>query len=141
MDTKTRVLSTIEEMVGAFHRGDVDGILRTYERAAVVVGEPGSAVQGEGALREMFGGFIAARAHFSFDGHEVLIADDIALHLTPWRMTGVAPDGSGISGAGFSVAVLRRQADGRWLLVIDNPHGDHMLQRASASAPQGGTAR
>lgn len=29
---------------------------------------------------------------------------------------------------GFSVVVLRRQADGRWLMVIDNPFGDHLVK-------------
>jgi ketosteroid isomerase-like protein len=43
-------------------------------------------------------------------------------------MTGVAPDGSAIAGGGLSVAVLRRQAGGKWLIVIDNPFGDAPLQ-------------
>lgn len=135
MDTKTRVLSAIEAMTSAFHEGDIEGIMRTYEPAAVVVGEPGAPVQGDGPLRAMFAGFIAAKAHFTFDGHEVVAADDIALHLTPWKMTGVAPDGGSISGAGLSIAVLRRQADGNWLMVIDNPFGDAILQRAAERTP------
>src|SRR6185369_12053131 len=105
MDTNTSVLSTIEAMTRAFHQGDIEGIMRTYEPAAVVVGEPGAAVQGDGPLRAMFAGFIAAKAHFTFDGHEVIIAGDVALHLTPSKMTGVAPNGRPITGAGLSVAV------------------------------------
>lgn len=124
MKTKNQVLSTIETMTDAFHRGDLDGILRTYEQTAVVVGEPGAPVQGDGPLRAMFAGFIAAKARFTFGGHEVIAAGDVALHIAPWKMTGVAPDGSPVSGAGLSVAVLRRQASGEWLLVIDNPYGD-----------------
>lgn len=31
MDTRTRVLATIETMTSAFNRGDIDGIMRTYE--------------------------------------------------------------------------------------------------------------
>lgn len=41
-------------------------------------------------------------------------------------MAGVAPDGSPVTGSGLSVAVLRRQTDGRWLMVIDNPFGEVM---------------
>ena len=127
MDQKAQILSTIDAMTEAFHQGDIDGILRTYEPGAVVVGEPGAPVSGTPALRAMFAGFIAAKAHFTFLGHEVIQADDIALHLTPWRMTGVAPDGTAIEGRGLSVAVLRRQQDGRWLMVIDDPYGDALL--------------
>lgn len=141
MDTKAEVLSTIEAMTSAFHQGDVEGIMRSYEPAAVVVGQPGAPVQGDGPLRAMFAGFISAKAHFTFDGHEVIAAGDIALHVTPWRMTGVAPDGSAIAGAGLSVAVLRRQADGRWLMVIDNPFGDAPLQRVTDRTPHDKVAR
>src|SRR5690349_9394682 len=116
-------------MTNAFHKGDIDGIMRTYEPGAVVVGEPGMRVSGTPELRAMFANFIAAKAHFTFLGHEVIQAEDIALHLTPWRMAGVAPDGSAVAASGLSVAVLRRQADGQWLMVIDDPYGDTLLNQ------------
>jgi uncharacterized protein (TIGR02246 family) len=129
VDQEQQILSTIHAMTAAFHKGDIDGIMRTYEPGAVVVGEPGAPVSGTPALRAMFAGFIAARVHFSFLGHQVLQADDIALHLTPWSMTGVAPDGAEMTASGLSVAVLRRQPDGSWLMVIDDPFGDALLRQ------------
>jgi uncharacterized protein (TIGR02246 family) len=127
METTEQILSTIDAMTDAFNRGDLEGIMRTYEPGAVVVGEPGARVQGNTRLRAMFEGFIAARANFTFAGHEVIVAGDLALHLTPWKMTGVAPDGSAVGAAGLSVAVLRRQDDGRWLMAIDDPFGDSIM--------------
>lgn len=132
MDHKAKILSTIDTMTNAFHQGDIDGIMRTYEPGAVVVGEPGTPVSGTPALRAMFGGFIAAKAHFTFLGHEVIHAEDVALHLTPWRMTGIAPDGKAVEASGLSVAVLRRQPDGRWLMVIDDPYGDALLNQPTS---------
>ena len=132
MDQKARILSTITAMTDAFHQGDIDGIMQTYEPGAVVVGEPGRPVSGTPALRAMFAEFIAAKAQFTFLGHEVIEASDIALHLTPWRMAGVAPDGKAIEAHGLSVAVLRRQADGRWLMIIDHPYGDALLKQPSS---------
>jgi uncharacterized protein (TIGR02246 family) len=132
VDQKTDILSTIDAMTNAFHQGDIDAIMRTYEPGAVVVGEPGAPVSGTPALRAMFAGFIAAKAHFTFLGHEVIHADDVALHLTPWRMTGVAPDGTEVAASGLSVAVLRRQPDGRWLMIIDDPYGDALLNSPSS---------
>jgi ketosteroid isomerase-like protein len=129
MDQKALILSTIDAMTDAFHKGDIDGIMRTYESGAVVVGQPGSPVSGTPGLRAMFAGFVAAKAHFTFLGHEVIQADDLALHLTPWRMAGVGPDGTAIEARGLSVAILRRQSDGRWLMVIDDPYGDALLNQ------------
>jgi len=129
VDHKAEILSTIDAMTDAFHKGDIDGIMRTYEPGAVVVGEPGTPISGTPALRAMFAGFIAAKAHFTFLGHEVIQAEDVALHLTPWRMAGVAPDGKAVEARGLSVAVLRLQPDGRWLMVIDDPFGDTLLSQ------------
>lgn len=119
-------------MTEAFNRGDIEGVMRTYEPSAVVVGEPGKPVTGASALRAMFEGFVSAQAHFTFLGHEVIEAGDLALHLTPWRMTGVAPSGAAVEASGLSVAVLRRQASGAWLMVIDDPYGDALLAPSRA---------
>jgi len=43
--------------------------------------------------------------------------------IAPWSMAGTTSDGQEIQQSGLSVAVLRRQADGGWKMVIDNPHG------------------
>jgi ketosteroid isomerase-like protein len=135
MDQKDQILLTIHQMVDAFHKGDIAGILKTYEPGAVVMAEPGAPVTGKAELEAMFAGFIAARARFTFLGHEVIQAGDLAVHFTPWRMTGTGPDGSPISGGGLSVAVLRQQPDGKWLMVIDNPYGDSSLKLAATQEP------
>lgn len=129
MDHDDPIVSTIITMTEAFNKGDIAGIMRTYEPDAVVVGEPGKPEHGEAALKAMFARFIAAQAAFTYSGHEVVRAADLALHLAPWHMTGVAPDGTAIEARGLSVSVLRRQADGRWLMVIDQPYGDMLLNQ------------
>ncbi len=131
-DQRAKIQSTIDEMTSAFNEGDIDGIMRTYEPGAVVFGQPGAGASGAEALRAMFGGFIAAKANFTFRSHEVIQSGDIGLHLSPWNMTGLTPDGKPIAGEGFSIAVLRRQPDGRWLMVIDNPFGDSILKQATS---------
>jgi len=95
---KQRILSIIDAMTDAFHQGDIDGIMRTYEPGAVVVGQPGAPISGTPRC-ELFARFVAAKAHFTFLGHEVIQAEDIALHLTPWRMAGVAPDGTALAAS------------------------------------------
>lgn len=129
MSQSLRIQATIDAMTTAFAAGDVDGILATYEPGAVVVGEPGVPSTGTPALRTLFGRFIAVAPKFTFLAHEVVEAGDIALHFNVWRMAGTAPDGSAIADGGLSVAVLRRQPGGEWLMVIDDPYGDRLLKR------------
>jgi len=123
-----KVLGTINKMGSSYNSRDIEAVMKTYEESAVVLFEPGSPVSGSAAVKAAFEGSLAVNPHFDFGKHEVTIAGDIALHLTPWTMTGKTPeDGHSISQSGLSVAVLRKQADGVWLMVIDNPHGQTLL--------------
>lgn len=122
-----KVLGTINQMGSSYNSRDIEAVMKTYEESAVVLFEPGSPVSGSAAVKAAFEKSLAVNPHFNFGKHEVTIAGDIALHLTPWTMTGTTPDGHSISQSGLSVAVLRKQADGVWLMVIDNPHGQALL--------------
>ena len=53
----------------------------------------------------------------------VFTAGDLALIHTPWTLR--MPDGSSPEGATAEVA--RRQSDGSWKYVIDNPDGTALL--------------
>lgn len=126
---QNKVLRTITEMGSNYNARDIDAVMQAYEASAVVLFEPGNPVSGLAVIKGAFQGSLAVNPYFSFGKHEVTIAGDIALHLTPYTMTGKTPDGQNISQSGLSVAVLRRQADGQWLMVIDNPHGQTLLAK------------
>jgi len=123
------ILATVEKMTAAFHAGDIDGVMNSYEPTATVVFEPANPISDPAVIQSMFQGAFSLDPEFSYSGHEVYIAGDIAIHFAPWTMTGTMPDGAQVEQAGLSVAVLRRQSDGRWLMVIDNPHGQHLLAK------------
>lgn len=124
------VQAAIETMTAAFQNNDIEKVMRAYEPGAAVLFEPGKPVTDEQQLRQMFSGMAAAKPVFTYSGHEVVVSGDTAIHIAPWRMTAHAPDGSEISQSGLSIAVLRRQADGSWKMVIDNPHGARLLPAA-----------
>ncbi|MEN8935635.1 YybH family protein [Planktotalea arctica] len=112
----------------AVGKGDMDAILATFEENGALVGQPGQLAQGALALREAFAGFMAINPQISVIEHEVIQAGDIALHSSTWKMSGKTPDGHPIEQSGFSTVVLRKQGDGTWLMVIDNPFGDHLCK-------------
>lgn len=124
----TDVRAVVERMTEAFHNSDIEGVMASYEDKATVLFEPDSPVSDPAVIREMFQGLFTMKPHFSYSGHEVVVTGDTAVHFAPWTMTGKSPDGADIKQSGLSVAVLRKQADGSWLMVIDNPHGQRLLQ-------------
>ncbi|WP_457027959.1 YybH family protein [Kitasatospora sp. P5_F3] len=50
-------------------------------------------------------------------------ADEIALLVVDWTITGTGPDGSPVDLTGTATDVARRGPDGYWRYLIDNPFG------------------
>lgn len=126
---ESQALNAVLEMTKAFHQGDLEGVMGSYEPEALVVFEPEKPIRDEGVLREMFTHTFAIDPRFVYSGHEVFVNGNLAIHIAPWTMTGTAPDGSAVQQSGLSVAVLRQQADGSWKMVFDNPHAQFLLQK------------
>jgi uncharacterized protein (TIGR02246 family) len=124
-----QIHSTIEANNAAVAAGDLDAILATFEPTGVLVSQPGMPVAGTAGLREAFKQFTGLSPKITITSHEVIQTDEIALHASTWKMTGKTPDGKPMEQSGFSTVVLRKQPDGRWLMVIDNPFGDLLLHK------------
>ena len=129
MTNADKINSAVQKMAAAMERGDMEAVLAAYERGATLVVQPGMTATGS-ELREAFKGFISMKPKFSMPKHEVIESGDIALHISPWTMDAVDPaTGNPIQQSGLSLAVFRRQSDGNWLMVIDNPNGAALLSK------------
>lgn len=124
MSEKQNVLNTVLTMTQAFHQRDINGVMASYAEGAVVCFEPNQPVAERAAIAQAFTAFFEMKPTFTYAGHQVVISGDSAVHIAPWTMTGTGPDGAPMTASGLSVAVLKRQADGRWLMVVDNPYGN-----------------
>ena len=124
-----KVMKVILDMTEAFHKKDLKRVLASYEPNAVIVFEPEKPSSGVEAISEGFKGFFAVNPKFEYSGHEVFLNGNLAMHFAAWTMTGEAPDGNEIKQSGLSVVVLRKQSNGKWLMVFDNPFGQHLLDQ------------
>ncbi|MEV6555062.1 nuclear transport factor 2 family protein [Nocardia sp. NPDC051756] len=107
------------ELFNARDPAALDGL---YEPDAVVVPQPGHPVTGadrSAALAEFMGLGVPMKAAL----RQAYIANDIALLVIDWSLTGTGPDGREIDLSGTATDVVRRSADGQWRYVIDNPSG------------------
>ena len=118
--TPEQVLASI---VDGINTGNLDSLLPLYESQAAFATQPGSLNHGLPGVREALAGFIAMKGILDLKVTRVLEASDLALVTAVWSFTGTGPDGKPVKLAAKSADVLRRQADGSWRLVIDNPWG------------------
>lgn len=118
--TPEQVLASI---VDGINTGNLDSLMPLYESQAAFATQPGSLNHGLAGVREALAGFIAMKGILDLKVTRVLEASDLALVTTVWSFTGTGADGEPVKLAAKSADVLRRQADGSWRLVIDNPWG------------------
>lgn len=131
MNNSDKIILAVQKMASALEQGKLDEVLSAYEKGASLVVQPGKTASGKN-LREAFTGFISMKPKFHMPRHEVIESGDIALHISTWTMDALDPaTGNPVKQGGLSLAVFRRQPDGHWLMVIDNPYGDALLSAQS----------
>jgi uncharacterized protein (TIGR02246 family) len=113
----------LEAVVDAINTGNLDALLPLYESPAAFATEPGRLAHGAAGIREALDGFISMKGTLDLEVTRVLEVDDLALVVGAWSFDGTGPDGEPVRLEARNADVLRRQADGSWRFVIDNPWG------------------
>ncbi|HEX5117404.1 MAG TPA: nuclear transport factor 2 family protein [Pseudonocardiaceae bacterium] len=91
--------------------GDAAGVAALYEQDAVLAYPPGQQTVGRKAIQALWEQVLANRPHFEPEPPlPTLISGDIAMTATPPK-----------DGAGARAQVVRRQPDGSWLRLLDQP--------------------
>jgi len=105
--------------------GDIDAALALYEPEAVFVVAPGHVVTGHAAIREVLQGMMAANATGKLDAVTAVPSADgsVAFTRAKGTTTGPGPDGKPVTTHFHSIEVVRKQTDGTWRIVIDDPSG------------------
>jgi ketosteroid isomerase-like protein len=80
-------------------------------------------VTGTEAIREALSGLLALKPKYELEFKKAFQASDIALLFSEWTLSATDPDGNAVEMAGRTSDVARRQPDGSWLVVIDDPYG------------------
>jgi ketosteroid isomerase-like protein len=88
--------------------GDVDGVVALYEPRAVLAFSPGQLAIGAAAIQEVYAGLLAERPRFTGEIRPAIRNGDLAVTST-------------VRAGNATVEVARRQPDGTWLWLIDQP--------------------
>ena len=103
--------------------GDIEAVLSLYEAGGCYVLKDGVAA-GPEAIRPSIAQMIASKARLVCLVAKVVRAgEDLALLYNDWMLAVPQPDGRALERAGKALELVRRQADGTWRFVVDDPHG------------------
>ena len=111
------------EFAKCFNSRDMEGLLDLYEDDAVFVRGPEDHISGRNSLRSALQEFFDTGGIISFKVRHAVQHRDIALLSNEYTLQGTDATGEAFKVTGKTAEVLRRQADGRWLYLIDHPSG------------------
>jgi ketosteroid isomerase-like protein len=118
-----------ESFARAFNSRNLGTLLALYERDAVLRSATGDRdLAGLDAIAGELQGLLQVPGTMTSLNRFCLRHGDLALLRADWQIV----DGAGtVAASGSSVELVRRQADGTWLYVIDHPMGAGPAQTAS----------
>ena len=100
----------------AFNRADLEALVALYEPGAVLV-ISGQAAVGHEAIREAYQRLLQSRGQIEMETRSVVESNEgLAVLHAGWTL-----HSSASTARGISTEVVRRQPDGTWLFVIDEP--------------------
>jgi uncharacterized protein (TIGR02246 family) len=106
----------------AFNDGDLDAFTDLYEEDATVVAPPeGTHVHGRTAIRAATEPIFALRPRAEITVVEKVANGSLALTHARWQVDGTDADGEPVHLSGRGTIVSRRQPEGGWRIVLDNP--------------------
>ena len=107
----------------AVNAGDVESVVALYEDDASFVQRDGVAV-GRTAIRAAIGRMLSVEARLTCDVRKIVRAGpDLALLYNDWTLSMTGPEGARVQRSGRALELVRRQADGTWKFVVDDPYG------------------
>jgi uncharacterized protein (TIGR02246 family) len=119
----TRPEDLYPRLCDAYNAGDLDAVLALYDPKAVFVIKPGRITEGPAELRAALQRVVELHGRMDVRPETFVRSDDLVLVLGQFSLTGTRHDGTSFARTARFADVLRRQADGRWLIAVDNPFG------------------
>jgi uncharacterized protein (TIGR02246 family) len=108
-----------DTFMAALNAKDVERLLAVYDTSGIAVQLDGG--ECTGAMRAMLAGLAGTIGGIRGTTRKVFVVGDIALTSGTWTANVTLPDGSVTTQHGTTAEVSRRQPDGTWRVLIDDP--------------------
>jgi uncharacterized protein (TIGR02246 family) len=103
--------------------GDLTALMSLYEPNCSFVRRDGSVARGHEEIRAVFERLLTMRARMSTEIVKVVQSgEDLAMVYNDWHMSAKRPDGQPVETSGKAIEVVRRQPDGTWRFILDDPY-------------------
>lgn len=117
-DDERAIRELVQNWFSASQRGDTDTVLSLMTDDVVFM-VPGQEPFGKAAFAQAAAGMKSVQIEGRYDIREVQVMGDWAYLRNFIELTVTPPSGQAVHRSGYTLTVLRREADGKWRLCRD----------------------
>ncbi|WP_128331483.1 DUF4440 domain-containing protein [Apibacter sp. HY039] len=107
----------------AYNSGDLNRINALFEKEAKIVKYNGDIISGFEKMNEEHLNLLKLGGKMTSVNKYCIETEDIAMLRADWKIETKNEKSEDITITGSSVELIRRQKDGTWLYIVDNPFG------------------
>jgi ketosteroid isomerase-like protein len=125
MEGRPLPATTLEQLhllfVDAINAHDLDALMDLYEPDPIGADLDGKTLRGAATMRAFLADFLAVAQKIEATTRKAIATEDVGLLSSRWLAHIRTPDGEELIAEGSSAEVARRQPDGTWRFIIDDP--------------------
>lgn len=111
-----------EYFMDCIGRGDMEAALACFDPEALYVEQSGNALSGKEAIEQAISKLVNMKAKMEVYEHNNLpVSKDLMYRMDKWIVKATLPDRTPMEMKGASVHLLRRNAEGYWMWLVDSP--------------------
>ncbi|WP_152395998.1 YybH family protein [Paenibacillus guangzhouensis] len=107
----------------AYNSGDINHLLALYEPDGVLINPSGAQDRDEAARRDTLTDLLRLQGTMVSKNIYCVPFENIALLRAHFTLTTVDAEGKPLQISGHTSEIVRQQADGSWLYIVDHPTG------------------
>lgn len=107
--------------------GDLAGALGCFHEDAVYIERDGTEVRGLDNIQKSLQQLCSWKPGIQGIKRKLTIVGDLALWIDKWDLKAVTPDGTPVSMTGATSCIMKRNKEGLWLWLVDNPFAAEVI--------------
>jgi ketosteroid isomerase-like protein len=119
MNLPIRAEDAHKTLAAAYNTGDVATVMKMYDATGIFEAAPGKPVSGKEKFEEAVNAILSIKGKMEIKTVYCFQAGDIAVGRSEWNIT----DGDEVKISAKGIEVMKQQADGTWIIVIDHAFG------------------
>jgi len=126
---RTNIEGSARYFQNCVRNGDVNGALDCFDDEAIYVTGIGTFVTGKENIRKALEQVCGLKPDLQAQRSTGFTVDNITAWVDEWTMKATLPDGPKLEMRGTSSDILKKQPNGNWAYLVDNPYGAEYLHQ------------